>query len=111
LSVDEFGKVIVSPEFGGVGPQLKMSACPGKFGMTIPTGKPIVRISVSVAVFGGQTAALLVAVIVTGNVPTALAVPEISPGVQPSLLLWQTVNPPGKPNASKAFGLLSAVIW
>ena len=73
--------------------------------MITPGGKLIVRISVSVAVLGGQTAAGLVALIVTGKVPRAVGVPEISP------VVLSTVKPPGKPVASKVVGLLSAVIW
>src|SRR5262249_25890146 len=110
--LDEFGKVIVALESGGVGPQLKRLTRPEKLGKTIPTGKLIVRTSVSLAVLVPQTLAVLVllALIKMANVPTALAVPEISPGVQPSELLWQTVNPPGNPTASKVSGRLSAVI-
>jgi hypothetical protein len=105
LSVDEFGKVILAPGLGGVEPQLKRLTCPGKGGMTIPGGKLIVRISVSVAVLGGQTAVGLLALIEMGNVPTAVGVPEISP------VVLSTVRPPGKSVASKVVGLLSAVIW
>ena len=85
--MDEFGKVIVAFASGGVEPQLKISTCPGKGGRTIPAGKLTVRISVSVAVFGGQTAELFVALIKIGKTPRPLAVPEISPGVHPSPLL------------------------
>ena len=64
-----------------------------------------VRMSVPVAVLGGQTAAGLLALIVTGKVPMAVDVPEISP------VVLSTVRPWGKPVASKVVGLLSAVIW
>jgi hypothetical protein len=100
---------MLPPQEGGFGPQLKRSTCPGKGGMTIPTGKLIVRISVSVAVLA-QMRVGLVALMLTGNVPSAVGVPEINPGVQPSELSWQTVRPWGKPVASKVVGLLSAVI-
>jgi hypothetical protein len=105
LAEDEFGKVIVDPAGGGLGPQLKRFSCPEKSGMISPDGRLIVRISVAIAVLGGQTAAGLVAVIVMGNVPMAVGVPEISP------VVWFTVKPPGKPVASNSVGLLSAVIW
>jgi hypothetical protein len=104
--------VIVAFGSGGVEPQLKTSTCPGKGGTTTPDGQVIVRISVSLAVQGEQTAVVvLVALMVMRNVPMAVGVPEISPGVQPSELSWQTVNPWGKSGASKVVGLLLAVIW
>ena len=104
------GRVVVSG-FGGVGPQLKTSSCPGKGGTKTPAGKVTVNANVSVAVSSPQGPVLLpVALMVTGKTPRAVGVPEISPGVQPSALLWQTVNPPGRSVASKVVGLLSAVI-
>ena len=86
--------MIVALESGGVGPQLKISTCPEKFGITTPTGKLIVRTSVAVAVPASQRPAGLVALMVTGNVPTAVGVPEISP------VVVSTVKPWGSPVAS-----------
>jgi hypothetical protein len=105
LFVDEFGKGIVAFAAGGVGPQLKTSSCPEKDGIPTPSGKLIVRSSVSVAVLPhpGPVSALN-ALMLTGKVPTPVVVPEISP------VVVFTVSPVGRPAASKLIGPLSAVI-
>jgi hypothetical protein len=73
--------------------------------MITPPGKLIVSNSVSVAVLLPQSpVSLLAALIVTGKKPAAVGVPEINP------VVLSTVNPPGRPSASKLIGKLSAVI-
>jgi hypothetical protein len=90
LFVDAFGKGIVAPPGGEVGPQLKTLTCPGKGGMKTPLGKVIVNVSVSVAVPLQGSFALFVALMVTGKTPVAVGVPEISP------VVVSTVNPAGR---------------
>ena len=94
LFVDAFGKGIVAPSGGEVGPQLKALSCPAKGGMKTPPGKLTVSISVSVAVPLQGSFALFVALMVTGKTPGAVGVPEISP------VVVFTVNPPGRSLAS-----------
>ena len=88
LFVDAFGKGIVAPPGGEVGPQLKTLTCPGKGGMKTPLGKVIVNVSVSVAVPLQGSFALFVALMVTGKTPVAVGVPEISPVVVSTVKPW-----------------------
>jgi len=88
LFVDAFGKGIVAPAGGKVGPQLKTLSCPGKGGTRTPFGKVIVSVSVSVAVPLQGSFALFVALMMTGKTPVAVGVPEISPVVVLTVKPW-----------------------